>query len=115
MAILNVRINHLTERTGQAAHRVTQYLRREGEYAPAEVTYMTRRSADTVERGDLVGRPLVDNLPAWAEGDAGKFFAAAEAYERGGAQRAGRWATTWQVALPKELGREEQWAMGSAF
>jgi hypothetical protein len=114
MAILNFRINNLTERSGQAAQRVTQYLLREGTYAPAEVDYLLRTSEDTRARGDFVDQ-VTGNLPAWAHDDAGAFFAAAEAYERGGSRRAGRWATTWQIALPRELTRQEQWAMGTAF
>jgi hypothetical protein len=114
MAILNFRINHRTERSRQAARRVTQYLMREGPYAPQEVGYVLRTTTDTVERGDLVEKSQ-GNLPAWAQGDAGTFFAQAAAYERGGSKRPGRWATTWQIALPKELTRVEQWNMGKAF
>lgn len=114
VTILNFRINHLTERSGRAARRVTQYLQREGVYAPAEVGYVLRTTTDTAERGDYVTQTQ-GNLPAWAEEDAGRFFAQAEALERGGAHRAGRWATTWQIALPKELTRAEQWEMGKAF
>lgn len=114
MAILNFRIGNVTERGGKAARRVTQYLQREGEYRPREVAYLTRTSQDTVARGDYVTH-AVGNLPDWAQGSATRFFAAAEAYERGGTERLGRWATTWQMALPVELSREEQWAMGHAF
>lgn len=114
MAIIGFHINHLTERSGAAAQRVTQYLTREGAYAPVEVGYLLRTREDTVERGDFVAK-VHGNLPAWAEEDPEKFFVAAEAYERGGSQRAGRWATTWQIALPRELTREEQWTMGTAF
>jgi hypothetical protein len=114
MAIMNFRIGHRTERSGDGARQDLAYLTRTGEYAPAEMAYLERTSEDTVERGDFVDKTH-GNLPAWAQDNPGKFFAAAEAQERTGSQRQGRWATTWQIALPKELTREEQWNMGTAF
>lgn len=114
MAIMNFRIGHRTERGGDGARRALAYLMRTGEYVPSEMAYLERTSEDTVERGDFVDKTF-GNLPAWADGEPGKFFAQAEAMERGGTQRQGRWATTWQIALPRELTRAEQWAMGTAF
>lgn len=113
MAILNFRVGNRTER-GDASRRGIAYLERTGEYAPAEMAYLERTSEDTIERGDFVSKTH-GNLPAWADGDPRKFFMQAEAMERGGSQRQGRWATTWQIALPKELTRDEQWDMGTAF
>jgi hypothetical protein len=63
-----------------------------------------------VERGDLVHQEVV-NLPAWAHDAAAGFFARAEQHERAN----GRYATTWQLALPKELTREEQRTMARDF
>lgn len=115
MAIHGFHITNLTERRGgAAAQRVMQYMTREGAYAPAAVDYLLRTSEDTVERGDFVAQTQ-GTLPTWAEGSAVRFFAEAEALERGGPQRGGRWATTWQISLPRELTREQQWTMGTAF
>jgi hypothetical protein len=44
------------------------------------------------------------NLPTWAEENPAAFFAAAEQYERAN----GRFSTTWEIALPRELSREHQ-------
>jgi len=113
MAILNFRVKHLTERSDTAARQATQYMRREGEYAPQEVDYVLR-TGDTGKHADFV-RETHGNLPTWAQDDPVLFFTEAVTCERGGSVRAGRWATSWQMALPKELTREEQWAMGTAF
>ena len=75
---------HMRARTRRDAQRgadLVRYLRREGEFATkqttrdADVDYMTRQRVDTLEHDDLVGEPLVRNLPAWAEASAGKYFA----------------------------------------
>ena len=109
---VNFRVNHLKVSQGRSAGRVVQYLTREGRYAPthAQVEYLTRTSAATVERGDLVHQEVA-NLPAWAHGDAAGFFARAEQHERVN----GRWGTTWQLALPKELSRDEQLTLARDF
>ena len=62
-------------------------------------------------RADDLVHQEVANLPAWAHGDAAGFFARAEQHERAN----GRYATTWQLALPKELTREEQVTMARDF
>src|SRR5262245_46424741 len=100
MAVVRFHINHLTVSRNSTAGRVVQYLTREGRYAPEqpEVAYLTRTSAATAARDDLVHQEAV-NLPAWAKDDAATFFAKAEQHERVN----GRWGTTWQLALPKEL------------
>jgi MobA/MobL family protein len=112
MALVNFRVNHLKVHQDRSASRVVQYLTRAGRYAPtqAQVAYLTRRSAATAERDDLVHQEVV-NLPAWAHGDAAGFFARAEQHERAN----GRWGTTWQLALPKELSREEQLTLARDF
>ena len=120
MAVMNFRINHLTERSGSAASRVVQYLTRQGEHAPQQsagvvVGYLTRTSPATAEHADLVTQGH-GNLPSWAHGDPGCFFAQAEQWERvGGPTRKGRWGTTWQMALPKELDQAAQKTMARAF
>ena len=112
MAVIRFHVNHLKVRSGRGASRVVQYLTRDGQYAPeqAQVAYLTRTSAATAARGDLVHQEVA-NLPAWAHGDAAGFFARAEQHERAN----GRYATTWQLALPKELTREEQVTMARDF
>ena len=120
MAVMNFRINHLTERSGSAASRVVQYLTRQGDYSPQQpaevvVGYLTRTSPATAEYADFVTQGH-GNLPAWAQCDPGYFFGQAEQWERiGGAARKGRWATTWQMALPKELNHAAQETMVRDF
>ena len=99
MAVIRFHVNHLKVRGGRGASRVVQYLTRDGQYAPkqAQVAYLTRTSQATAERDDLVHQEVA-NLPAWAHGDAAGFFARAEQHERAN----GRYATTWQLAFPKE-------------
>jgi hypothetical protein len=53
----------------------------------------------------------VCNLPGWAYGDAATFFGRAEQHERAN----GRYATQWQIALPRELDRETQITMSRDF
>ena len=112
MAVINFRVNHLKVSGGRGASRVVQYLTREGRYAPKQeqVAYLTRTSQATADRDDLVHQEVA-NLPAWAHGDAAGFFARAEQHERAN----GRYATTWQLALPKELTRDEQLTMARDF
>jgi hypothetical protein len=112
MAVINFRVNHLKVSGGRGASRVVQYLTREGRYAPKQeqVAYLTRTSQATADRDDLVHQEVA-NLPAWAHGDAAGFFARAEHHERAN----GRYATTWQLALPKELTRDEQLTMARDF
>lgn len=116
MAVIRFRVNHLKTNGGRGASRVVQYLTRDGQYAPKqeEVEYLTRTSVATAERDDLVHQEAA-NLPAWAQGDAANFFAKAEQHERGGAQRQGRWGTTWQLSLPRELSHEANIEMARAF
>lgn len=116
MAVMNFRINHLKTSGSRGAARVIQYLCREGRYAPvqAEVEYMLRTSMATADRDDLIHQEAA-NLPAWAHGDVAGFFARAEQHERGGEKRPGRWGTTWQLALPKELSREDQLTLARDF
>ncbi|HEY5869323.1 MAG TPA: MobA/MobL family protein [Candidatus Tectomicrobia bacterium] len=112
MAVYRFHINHLKVSSGRGAARVVQYLVREGQYAPKqdEVEYLTRTSQATTDRDDLVHQEAA-NLPGWAHGDAAGFFARAEQHERAN----GRYATTWQLALPKELALEEQVTMARDF
>lgn len=104
MAIIHFSLKPRAWSAGQTAQRAVQYLTREGPYAPAhaiepaqrEVGYLVRETAATQDRDDLVWQQ-VSNLPAWAQGSASRFFAAAATYERAN----GRW------------GRTPQWGMAS--
>ena len=111
---------HMRARTNkdtQGAADLVRYLRREGEFAPkstardADVDYMTRQSADTAHHDDLVGEPLVANLPAWAAGNAGTYFARASEQER----MNGQYAIALQIALPCELSHEQQMRLAQDF
>jgi hypothetical protein len=97
-----------TAKTSHAG-RVVNYLTREGEYAP-EVDYLTRESPTTKSRDDL-RHVETAHLPAWAEGDAKKFFITSQAMERVN----GRWATSIQCALPKEMSRSQQLELARDF
>jgi len=110
--VVRFHVNHLKVQGGRGATRVINYITRDGQYAPkqAGVDYLTRTSAATAERDDLVHQETA-NLPAWAKGSTATFFAHAEQYE----QANGRWGTTWQLALPKELPQEEQLALARDF
>src|ERR1041384_4456701 len=76
------------------------YILREEAYAPASahVTAMLRESEKAQCREDLIDKDWA-NLPWWANDSPSAFFAAAEQYE--GANR--RLATTWEIALPREM------------
>lgn len=106
-----------TRKDAQGAGDLVRYLCREGEFAPkssardADVDYMTRQSLDTAEHDDLVGEPLVGNLPAWAEGNAGIYFAAASAHERVN----GQYAIALQIALPRELSHAQHMRLTQDF
>jgi MobA/MobL family len=101
----------------QPAGDLVRYLQREGEFAPKEVErdvdveYMARTSPDTAHHADLVGQPLVGNMPAWAHGDAGLFFVTASNEERVN----GQYAIALQIALPRELTHEQHLALAQDF
>jgi hypothetical protein len=113
MALCRFAIKHLGRLTARApvAQHVA-YIMREGDYAPAQahLRYLMRESETTRSREDLAHKEW-HNLPAWAQESPATFFAAAEQYERAN----GRVATTWEIALPRELPREEQLAAVRAF
>ena len=105
MAVISFHVNHLTVSGGRGAAVWCST-------SPAKDAMPRSRSRSRTSlaphrprltRDDLVHQEVA-NLPAWAHGDAAGFFARAEQHERAN----GRYATTWQLALPKELTREEQ-------
>jgi MobA/MobL family len=114
MSLTHVHIRHLTVGAARGTGaQVVHYLERTHQYAPevkATVEYLDRRGAHVVDREDLVDKGVA-NLPSWAEGKAERFFEAAYAYERAN----GRWATTWQCSLPRELSQGQQIALAQDF
>lgn len=108
MALMRFAIKHLGRLTHRApVAKAVAYIMREHEYGPAQahLQYVTRTSPTTRSREDLVDKDA-QNLPPWAGGSPATFFAAAERYERAN----GRFATTWEVAVPRELSRAHQLA-----
>ena len=104
MAIAHFTLRARTTSGRQTATRTVAYLKRERDYAPQQdVGYLRRERADVSGRDDLVWQQTY-HLPAWAENDPYRFFEASAAYER----MNGRWALAMEVALPRELTREQQ-------
>ena len=81
MAIVHVAFKSSSKAPPAAAH--AEYIAREGQYH-------RRGGVELVESG---------NMPAWAEADPHRFWAAADAHERAN----GRTYTELQIALPREL------------
>ncbi len=113
MALCRFQVKHLGRLTAKApvAQHVA-YIMREGDYAPAKahLRYLFREGETSRSREDLVHKEA-HNLPAWAADSPATFFAAAEQYERAN----GRFSTTWEIALPRELSRPEQLVTVRAF
>jgi hypothetical protein len=113
MSLYRFSVKHLGRLTARApvAQHVA-YIMREDDYAPAQahLQYVMRESETTRSREDLVQKAW-QNLPVWAADSPATFFAAAEQYERAN----GRFATTWEIALPRALGRAEQLETVRAF
>ena len=101
--LANVAVYHLSMKSGsrnagQSAAAHGAYIAREGKYAAQSLD----DEAVSVEHG---------NLPVFAEGDAHRFWAAADAYERAN----GRLWTEIEVSLPRELSRDDQIALAREF
>lgn len=112
MALYRFSIKYLSRLTGGApVDKAVAYILREHTYGPtqAHLQYVTRTSPTTRSREDLVHHEA-GNLPPWAASPA-TFFAAAERYERAN----GRIATKWEIALPRELTRDQQIAAARDF
>jgi len=90
-------VYHLSVKTGSPGKGGphAEYILREGEYA---------------DREDFVAAES-GNMPAWAEHDPKIFWAAADAHERAN----GRVYSELEVALPRELTREQQIALVREF
>lgn len=107
MTMVHFYIKHHTVgvRRGGGA-MAARYLERTGEYAPDAAQYAGYHDRSQGKWKDLddVRWREVANLPAWADGDASRFFETAAQQERAN----GRWATSIQANLPRDLTREEQ-------
>jgi hypothetical protein len=106
MTLYRFSVKHLSRGSHNAPiSKHVAYIMREETYGPAHahVAYITRESPTVRSREDLV-HTEAHNLPAWAGGQVAAFFAAAEQYERAN----GRFSTTWEIALPRELSRAHQ-------
>lgn len=111
MPIVHFAMKPRTVTHAQTASRTVAYLLRERDYAPTnEVGYLLRERGDVTDRRDLVWQQAF-NVPAWAAGDAYRFFEAAATYERVN----GRWALALEIALPRELSRAAQLALAEDF
>jgi hypothetical protein len=107
-----------TRKDAQSGGDLVRYFQRQAEFAPhkdpamdKDVDYMTRQGTDTITHDDLRGEPLIGNLPAWAENDAGRFFAAANREERAN----GQYAIAFQIALPCELTHDQHMDLAQEF
>ena len=98
VAVYHLSMKSGSRNAGQSAAAHGAYIAREGKYAAQSLD----DEAVSVEHG---------NLPVFAEGDAHRFWAAADAYERAN----GRLWTEIEVSLPRELSRDDQIALARAF
>jgi hypothetical protein len=96
-----------TSATQTAAEQV-RYLQRQGEFNP--VSYLQRTSPHRKDYTDFVCGDT-QNLPDWADEDAGKFFMQAQKSERVN----GYYAVQVQFSLPKELTHAQQMALTQDF
>lgn len=115
MALTHFYLAHHTGGTRNGGGgRAARYLERTGEFAAPEaaalVGYNARTSSRTKDYDDLQFREVA-NLPKWAQGDAQVFFEASAHQER----MNGRWATSIQASLPRELSLDQQVELTRAF
>lgn len=94
-------IYHLTVKTGS---------RHGGQSAGASSDYITRQGRYASDAGELVYTGA-GNMPAWAAADPGKYWQAADEYERAN----GRLYISAEFALPKELNKMEQIELAKAY
>lgn len=95
-----------TSRGGAAGF--AQYIARE---EPDKAITLLRYSDPVTGREDLVDTGH-GGLPAWAESPT-HFWQMADRYERGGPQRPGTVARTYEVALPRELAPQDRLALAA--
>ena len=96
MAIFHLDVKTGTRGGGQSASAKFDYLGREGRYS---------KEAEELEYKES------GNMPAWAEDDAGKYWAAADEHERVN----GRLFQQVEVALPEELNEQQRRDLARSF
>ena len=96
MAVYHLKVNVGSRAGGQSALAKSEYIEREGRYAP--------------DREELEHRES-ENMPEWAEDDPRSYWEAADEYERAN----GRLYREVQCALPKELNEVERRELASGF
>jgi hypothetical protein len=95
MAILHFKINHHSKlNPNSSSSRAVSYITREAQFS---------------SRDDLI-HVESRNLPAWAPTPR-EFFTASQQHERAN----GRWATSFEFSLPRELSREHQLQLTNNF
>ena len=96
MAVFHLKASFGSRAGGQSARAKSQYIEREGRY---------EKDAEELEHKEH------ENMPEWAEDDAGKYWEAADEHERAN----GRLYSEVQFALPKELNEDERREAASSF
>ena len=96
MAVFHLKAGFGSRAGGQSARAKSQYIEREGRY---------EKDAEELEHKEH------ENMPEWAEDDAGKYWEAADEHERAN----GRLYSEVQFALPKELNEDERREAASSF
>ena len=96
MAVFHLKASFGSRSGGQSARAKSDYIEREGRY---------EKDAEELEHKEH------ENMPEWAEDDAGKYWEAADEHERAN----GRLYSEVQFALPKELNEEERREAASSF
>ena len=96
MAVYHLKVSVGSRAGGQSALAKSEYIEREGRYAP--------------DREELEHRES-ENMPEWAEDDPRSYWEAADEYERAN----GRLYREVQFALPKELNEAERRELASGF
>ena len=96
VAVFHLKVSVGSRASGKSALAKSEYIEREGCYAP--------------DREELEHRES-ENMPEWAEDDPRSYWAAADEHERSN----GRLYREVQFALPKELSEDERRELASGF
>ena len=104
MAIYHLNAKVGSRTSGQSAGAKHDYVCREGRYANGEARLAKRNEAELVYRNS-------GNMPQWAKNEPAMYWKAADLYERAN----GRLFQSVEIALPMELGKNEQIALAEKF
>ena len=104
MAIYHLNAKVGSRTSGQSAGAKHDYVCREGRYANGEALLAKRNEAELVYRNS-------GNMPQWAKNEPAMYWKAADLYERAN----GRLFQSVEIALPMELGKNEQIALAEKF